>query len=96
MEKPRPNIVPKSKMEFGQYIPYTTRKKIFTASRVLPALLASLKRVATTSLFTRITNGKSYIPPLLSMILLLNMILETGFIIELSNNKNIQFLTIGV
>ena len=45
--------------------------------KIQPALLASLKRAATTSISTRTINGKSYIPPLLSMTLLLNMILTS-------------------
>lgn len=76
-EKTGPNISPKTKMEFGQHILNITRKIIFTTSRVQPALLASLKRAATTSIYTRIINGTSYIPPLLSMTLLLNMILTS-------------------
>ena len=66
--------------EYGQLTPNTTRRRIFTTSRVRHVQLASLKKVATTSIYTIITNGKSYIPPHLFMTLLPNMTLISSTI----------------
>ena len=67
-------------VEYGLLIPNTTRRKIFITSRIRPVQLASLKKVVTTSIYTIITVGKSYIPPHLFMTLLLNMTLISSTI----------------
>ena len=78
-------------VEYGLLTPNTTRRKIFITSRVRPVQLASLKKVVTTSIYTIITVGKSYIPPLLFMTLLLNMILISSTIITKYQTTTIKF-----